>query len=121
MDWWYFTETTLTDFLPLFASQEVSMQENQSYLRPVTPICLFEVIKGSFKFTVNLFDHIAIASDAICSKLFTMVENIMAQKNPYLHLRLKPTEQCLPYVAPVVPILLEKKMSAGEMMELRAV
>ena len=43
------------------------LQENQSYLHPVTQSCLFDLIKGSFKFTLNLFDHIVPASVVMCS------------------------------------------------------
>ena len=44
------------------------LQENQSYLHPVTRTsCLFDLIKGSFKFTENLFHHIGLATVVMCS------------------------------------------------------
>ena len=64
--WWHFTETTFTDFLSLLPKKW--LQENQSYLHPVTRTsCLFDLIKGSFKFTENLFHHIGLATVVMCS------------------------------------------------------
>ena len=81
--WWYFTTmvfggTSQKPHSPISCLSLLPkkwLQENQSYLHPVTRTsCLFDLIKGSFKFTENLFHHIGLATVVMCSQFIVQVK-----------------------------------------------